>query len=226
MIKARRETIKPESLRPLDRFKAASASSGIPVVSRHGELGEVIESSTIGLVAEARSLHGAPPFGSFVTVASEYNVFGIVAGATTRSTEPNRRPVAFGKTEEELRLEQPQIFELLRTEFEVLLVGYLVDGDPVHFLPPQPARIHSFVFRCDDQIVRDFTSTDDYLRCILAAGHFPADQLIPAAMRTAYRCHGSSTSYLVRAGKELARLLRDDYDRLGAILRRVGGEPC
>ena len=215
--------IKPNSPRPLDRFKQKLDLSVGPAPSRHGELGEVIESSTTELVAEARTLHGAPPFGSFVTIASEYNIVGIVSGATTKSAEPNRRPVAFGKTEQELRAEQPQIFELLRTEFSVLLVGHLVDGDPVHYLPPQPARIHSFVRGCDDRIVQDFTRTDDYLRCILGSGNLPADQLIPAALRTAHRAHGSAPEYLVRAGKELARLLRDDYDRLGAILRRVGG---
>ncbi len=216
--------IKPNSPRPLDRFKHRAALSEGSAPSRHGELGEVIESSTTELVAEARTLHGAPPFGSFVAIASEYNVIGLVSGAMTKSSEPNRRPVAFGKTEQELRVEQPQIFELLRTEFSVLLVGHLVDGESVRYLPPQPARIHSFVHRCDDRIVQDFTRTDDYLRCILSSGHLPADQLIPAALRTAHKANGSSPEYLVRAGKELARLLHDDYDRLGAILRRVGGE--
>ena len=184
-------------------------------------VGEVVESSTTELVAEARQLHGAPSFGQFVRVDSEVPILGIVFNVFTHSIEPNRRPTAYGKTEDELRMEQPQIFELLRTEFQALVIGYIDAAGPVQILPPQPARIHSFVHVCSDDDVRAFTQTDDYLRSILNTSKIPTDELLIAALRQTLRAHGGERSYLVRMGKELSRLLGDDYDRLSSIVRRA-----
>lgn len=208
---------------PLSRFMAEEAlGNGNGSHGKNGDyLGEVIESSTTEFVAESCELHGAPSFGRFVRVVSEVPIIGIVFNVFTQSIEPNRRPTAYGKTEEELRLEQPQIFELLRTEFQALVIGYVDDTGPVQTLPPQPARIHSFVYPCDDDEVRAFTRTDDYLRSILNTAKIPTDELVIATMRHTLRAHGRAAPYLVRMGKELARLLGDDYDRLSSIIRRV-----
>ena len=188
-------------------------------------VGEVVEASTTELVAQARELHGAPFFGRFVTVKSDVDMFGIVFNASTRSIEPNRRPTAYGKTEEQLRLEQPQIFELLRTHFSVLVTGYLDDdGVPVHGLPPQPARIHSFVYRCDEEQVREFSEEGEYLRCILNAPAVPTDDLVIAALRFAMKSRGAidgEVGYLERVGKDLARILSGDYNRLTSLMRRI-----
>lgn len=213
------------SKRSLSRFWGEQATSAPVPVAAGGEatahVGEIVESSTTEMVAEACTLHGAPSFGRFVRVESEVRVVGIVFNVFTHSIEPSRRPTAYGKTEDELRLEQPQIFELLRTEFQALVIGYADETGAVPILPPQPARIHSFVFECSDDEVRAFTQTDDYLRSILNTTKIPTDELIVATLRHALRAHGHEREYLVRMGKELSRLLRDDYDRLSAVLRRI-----
>lgn len=206
--------------RPLSRFLADERPGNGRSADRN-YVGEVVESSTTELIAEARELHGAPSFGAFVRVDSEVPIVGIVFNVFTHSIEPNRRPMAYGKTEEELRLEQPQIFELLRTEFQALVLGYLSERGPVQTLPPQPARIHAFVYLCSDEEVRAFTHTDDYLRSILNTAKIPTDELLIAVMRHALRAHDGDLGYLVRLGKELSRLLGDDYDRLSSIIRRV-----
>ncbi|NKB71557.1 MAG: hypothetical protein GKR89_31170 [Candidatus Latescibacteria bacterium] len=186
-----------------------------------GHVGEVVESSTTELVAEACQLHAAPSFGRFVRVEADMTVVGIVFNVFTHSIEPNRRPTAYGKTERELRLEQPQIFELLRTEFQALVIGYVDENQPVPILPPQPAHIHSFVYPCSDDQVRAFTRTDDYLRSILNTSKIPTDELLVAALRAALKAHSHDRDYLVRMGKEVSRLLKDDYDRLSSIIRRI-----
>jgi hypothetical protein len=202
-------------------------------------LGEVIESSTTRLVAQARRLHGAPDFGAFVRVESEEGrpIVGVVHEARTQSVEPNRRPTAYGKTEAELRREQPQIFELLRTQFEVFVLGTF-DGEAfVHLFPPQPARIHSFVQACDDAQVRAVTEDPQYLRSLLQASGLPTDELLLASLRQALLARGAAAggaasarprgggdeaaAYLARMGSELSRLLRDDYDRLTSLIRRL-----
>ncbi len=187
-------------------------------------VGEVIESSTAQLVAESVRLNGAPAFGQFVRVETEPgSVLGVVHNTRTQSLEANRRPSAYGKSEEELRLEQPQIFELLRTHFDVSVLGYLDGSHPVLAYPPQPARIHSFVYLCEPNQVMALTSSQQLLRSVLDAPGLPTDELLLAIL-----CHGldvrddaSQMEYVLRAGKGLSRLLRDDYDRLGALVGRL-----
>lgn len=202
---------------------ASSAGNGRGHDTATAGVGEVVESSTTTLVAEARKLHGAPDFGAFVRVESDgRDLIGVVHNARTQSSEPNRRPMAYGKTEKELRREQPQIFELLRTQFEVLILGYL-DGDAmVHLYPPQPARIHSFVFPCRPQDLLAVTEDPQYLRSLLEAPGLPTDELLLATLRRAVIARPDSAgSYIARMGSELSRLLRDDYDRLSSIVRRM-----
>ena len=184
-------------------------------------IGEVIESTTSELTVQCWELHASPPFGSFVRADSEPPVFGLVSNVTTRSVEPNRRPAAYRKTAEELMMEQPQIFELLKTEFEALVIGYV--GSPAirQTLPPQPPRIHTFVRPCSTEETKQFTDHWDFLRSILSASKAPTDELIIAAMRKAFEAHNRDMAYLVKTGKELSRLVRDDYDRLHSIIRRV-----
>ena len=215
------ETIKERERSPLSRFLPESLPLPGDAEDERTHVGEVVESSTTELIAQARELHGAPSFGQFVRVEAAMPVVGIVFNVFTHSIEANRRPTAYGKTEAELRLEQPQIFELLRTEFQALVIGYLDGDESVQILPPQPARIHSFMYLCSDEQVRAFTRTDDYLRSILNTSKIPTDELVIAVLRHAVRAHGHAPSYLVQIGKELSRLLSDDYDRLSSIIRRV-----
>ncbi|SVB55297.1 uncharacterized protein METZ01_LOCUS208151 [marine metagenome] len=184
-------------------------------------VGEVIESNTIEFTAESRVLHGAPPFGAYVKIDSYPIIYAIVYSVATQSMEPNRRPTAYGKTEDELRLEQPQIFELLRTEFTSLIIGYKDDTGIYQCLPPQPPKIHSFVHFCSAEEIASFTDRSHYLRPIFNQTRVPSDELTIAAIRNAYLARGENGHYLVRAGKEVARLLKDDYERLHSILERI-----
>ncbi|MFH1008142.1 MAG: hypothetical protein V1800_11695 [Candidatus Latescibacterota bacterium] len=184
------------------------------------DIGEVIESTTAAFVVQCWELHASPPFGSFVRTDSEPAVFGLVSAVTTRSVEPNRRPTAYRKTGEELMREQPQIFELLKTECEALVVGYQDHAAIRQTVPPQPPKIHTFVRPCSVEETKVFTDHWDFLRGILTS-NAPTDELIIAAVRHAYSAHDHDVAYLVQAGKELSRLIRDDYDRLDSIIRRV-----
>lgn len=185
-------------------------------------IAEVVESGTTGFVAECRRLNEAPPFGAVVRVPSaDLTIFGLVIHVATRSLEPNRRPTAYGKTEAELQAEHPQIFELLKTEIEAMLLGY-ADGPRLYpLLPPQPPRIHSFVYGCSLEEVEAFTASLDFLRLIFSSGRTNTDELLIAAARTAVAAHADDPGYRIRLGQELARLLKDDYDRLSAMLRRI-----
>jgi hypothetical protein len=223
-----RQGLAPDHLPALDPAGGGDELPGEAPRGQHaGEhpsenhVGEVVESSTAEALAQARELNRAPCFGRFVLIQSVVPAVGIVFNVSTQSIEANRRPVAYGKTERELRLEQPQIFELLRTHFQILIVGHLDRGAPVPLLPPHPAPIHSFVYECDDALIRACTEDDEFLRNIINTPGMPADQLLIATLRNALSVRGDSHEYLVIMGKALSRLLHDDYDRLRSVVRRI-----
>jgi hypothetical protein len=191
-------------------------------------VGEVIEASTTDFVAQCYELYGLPPLGSLVkTREQEVELFGVVYRATTTSFEPGRRPIARGKdeaSEEALYQANPQLMKLLRSEFGVVVVGHRESGKLHHYLPPQPPRIHSFIYPCSPQEIREFTESLGFLS-ILVNTHLPiaGDEVIAAALRHMSRVHEDPNAFLVSAGKELAILLSGDFGKLKAILGRLKG---
>ena len=153
-------------------------------------------------------------------------VYALVFGSATTSLEPFRRPSALGYDEDELRTHQPQIFELLRTEFHGLLAGFTDSAGTLRrHLPPTPPRIHARVYSCGPAEIRALTADLSFLRGVLVAGGalngVPVDELAAACLREARAHQPNEREFLVRAGKSLASILAEDYDRLQAILRNV-----
>ena len=156
-------------------------------------------------------------------------VYALVYGANTSSLEPNRRPSALGfADEDEMRRQQPQIFELLRTEFSGLLIAYSEGGDkPLRrHLPPLPPRIHSRVYPCTMEETQALTEDLSFLRSILlpsggALAGVPSDELAAACLRQARESHPDDQAFLLRAGQTLAKFMANDYERLQAILRNL-----
>ncbi|MGI4791744.1 MAG: hypothetical protein ACRYFS_23225 [Janthinobacterium lividum] len=171
----------------------------------------------------------APPVRVSSGIGLPPAVYALVYGANTASLEPNRRPSALGfADEDEMRLQQPQIFELLRTEFSGLLIAYSEGGDkPLRrHLPPLPPRIHSRVYPCSPEETRMLTEDMSFLRSLLlpsggSLAGVPSDELAAACLRMAREAHADDQAFLLRAGRTLATLLATDYERLQAILRNV-----
>jgi len=186
------------------------------------KIAEVIEASTAQFAAQCYELYELPPLGSLVKTG---DIYGIVAGATTSSLEPGRRPIARGKdeaSEEAVYESSPQLSKLLRSEFEAVVVGHK-DGDTLRqYLPPQPARIHGFVYLCQPDEVKEFSQSFGFLNILTSAAlPVPTEELIAAALRQMSRAHEDSRAFLVAAGKELANLLSSDFIRLKNILGRL-----
>jgi hypothetical protein len=73
--------------------------------------------------------------------------------------------------------------------------------------------------------VRRFAAELDYLQALLNAPDVPVDELLAANLRYAAACQREPSQFLHTAGRELAQLLRADYPRLTAILRRCLAAP-
>ncbi len=189
-------------------------------------VGEVIETGTTDFVAQCYELYQSPPLGSLVKTADlPVEMYGIVYHATTSSLEPGRRPIARGKDEsreEEIYRSSPQLLKLLRTEFSALVVGHRQDNSLYHYLPPKPARIHSFVYLCSPEEVREFGQSFDFLNIVVSA-HLPVsvEELVAASLRQMSQAQEDSHAFLVGAGKELAVLLGGQFQRLKAILGKI-----
>lgn len=101
-------------------------------------------------------------------------------------------------------------------------MGYKGGDTVYHYLPPQPARIHSFVYLCDSDEVREFSKSFDFLNILINTNlPIPDEELIAAALRQMRKVQEDSHAFLVAAGKELATLLSDDFIRLKNILGRL-----
>jgi hypothetical protein len=192
-------------------------------------VGEVIEASTTEFVAECYELYELPPLGSLVSVGdAAEQTFGIVYHATTASVEPGRRPIARGKdeaSEEGVYKSSPQLEKLLRSEFSALVVGH-GNGEVIRqYLPPKPARIHSFVYLCPSEQVKDFSHSLDFLGLLLGTSlSVSVEELIAATLRQMSHAHEDRQAFLKAAGRELATLLSSNYSRLKVILGRIGPE--
>ncbi len=192
------------------------------------KVGEVVETATSRFTAHCYELHGAPPLGSLVRTGPPGRpVFGLVAAVRTASIDPGRRPVARGREEadpEEIFRQNPHLAQLFRTEFEAVIVGYAENGAVRQTLPPTPPRIHDFVYLCTPQEVTGFTERLDFLGLLLEqASPAPVDELVAAALRQAAGHRPAPEEFLVRAGRELARLLAPNPVRLQLLLRRLKG---
>ena len=189
-------------------------------------VGEVIEASTTDFVAQCYELYQSPPLGCLVkTVDSPVEIYGIVGQATTSSLEPGRRPIARGKdesSEEDVYQSSPQLLKLLRTEFSTLVCGHKQDDKLYHYLPPKPARIHSFVYICIPEEVKEFSQSFDFLNILLNTNlPVSGEELIAASLRQMSQVHEDPHSFLVSAGKELAILLGGEFNRLKSVLTKI-----
>jgi hypothetical protein len=186
--------------------------------------GEIIEASTGEFVAQCYELYHLPPLGSLVK-SGDLPVYGLVYQATTASIEPGRRPLARGQdevSEAAVYHRNPQLSRLLRSEFRALAVGYGAGDDLRHSLPPVPALIHGFVYLCSPEEVGDFSRSFAFLN-ILLQSRLPLDagELIIACLRQMGAVQEDPHAFLVSAGKELALLLRGNFNQLRAILRGI-----
>lgn len=198
---------------------------------RHPQhLAEVVATSTTEFLAqclEPKDLDFPlmPAFGSWVKSQQDENSdiisYGVVYHATTAPIDSVHRAVALGLSLKELREQQPQIFAMLRSEIKVVLVGFSSVGNIYQHLPAQPPQIHQAVYACEAEEIENFTNELNFLRTLVQMTNAPVDELIAAVLRNVYQVRKCDRNWLVQAGRKLSLLLKDDYDRLGAILGQV-----
>jgi hypothetical protein len=195
------------------------------------KVGEIVSSNTNSFIAQCikedsslLTLPQAPYFGSFVIAKGEeigFDIIAVVYEISSGSIDSVHRPTAMNLTRAELRHQQPQIFDLLKTDFSAITVGYIKDGKIYQSVPPHPPQIHDFVYSCDHNQIKEITENLDYIRTLLNSGTSMCEDIVEANLKFSYLSRGKDRSFLINAGRELSNLLKDNYDRLSAILRRI-----
>ena len=187
-------------------------------------VGEVVEASTTGFLAQCRRLYEAPPLGSLVKSEGDGPVYGVVAEVMTQSIDPGRHPVAMGEedeTAEAVYSRNPQLSRLLSTEFRCVAVGHRAEGRLYRYLAPLPPKIHSSVYLCGPDEALELCASLDFLSVLLASPVGSPDDVTASFLRLAGRRHTDPSQFLVRAGKELATSLGGEMQRLNGLLRRL-----
>ncbi len=191
-------------------------------------VGEVVESASHRFKAQCYQLYGAPHLGGFVrTGAESRSVYGVVTGVVTEGLETGRPVIARGadaKVEEDVYRDNPQLEHLLCTRFEAAIVGYDNNHAISHHLPPEPPRIHAFVYACGPEQVGAFTRSLSFLDLLLAQGQSSqavSDEVVASCLRQASIHHADPRAFLVTSGKALSLRLVSELPRLNAMLVRL-----
>ncbi|UCD08814.1 MAG: hypothetical protein JSU79_10720 [Dehalococcoidales bacterium] len=193
---------------------------------QENRVGEVIETGTAEFTAQCYELYQSPPLGSLVRAGDEsVQQYAIVYNTITSSIEPGRRPIARGKdesSEEGVFQSSPQLLKLFRTEFNALVAGYREGDNVFHYLPPRPVKIHNFVYECGDEEIKEFSGSFDFLNIIINSSlSVPVEEIIAASLRHMSRVYDEPKRFLVSAGKELATLMGNDFNRLKSVLSKI-----
>lgn len=184
---------------------------------------EIIESSLASWTAQTWQWDVTVPFGSLVTIEEpERTLFGIVHQAQTGSMDPSRYPFTYQKTHEQLRNEQPQIFEFLKTTISCISAGYYEDKSFLYLLPPQPPRIHAFVRPSTAHEYESFFQNDLFLHLLfsLASMVFNIDELLLCIIKNLTARSIISSVQLTQTMRTYSLLTGGDYRRLKLFLQR------
>jgi len=197
--------------------------------------GRVLRASTTGFTigcqqAIAEQSRTTPEFGSLVKALNGDGsvTYGLVYNVAVEDDPFVRQLVAAG-VEDEVYIADQRQRRQAPVAVDVLVAGHgrpKAAGSAImdvhHRLPPQPPATLDRIYGCNAAELVRFTERNDWLRIVLAAPTVPADALLVAVLRTAEAARREQAeTYLVAAGRELAKLLAMDLVRLDGILRQL-----
>ncbi len=184
---------------------------------------EVIESSLQGWTAQSWQWNTIPEFGSLVAITTKNRtLFGVIYQSKTGSIDSNHYPFAYKKTEEELLLEQPHIFDFLQTTFSCILVGFNENGKMIYRTAPEPAPIHGFIIKALAEDERLFFKSEHYLHLLFGASDYcNIDELLLALLHYMKRNDMVNEHSLSLFLDTFSILIGNDYKRLKLFLQRA-----
>jgi hypothetical protein len=186
-------------------------------------VGRVLRSSTASFSIGTKTLAAnVPRFGGFVKVAAPDggDIIGLIYDVVIEDDLFARQLIGAEAGPEYIADQRAN--RQVPIEVSVLVVGHAREGKTYQYLPAQPPMALDEIVTCNRDEIVQFTGNFTYFRTVLNAKDAPADELLAASLRLAAEARGSQgREYLVRAGRELSRLLAFDAVRLEGLLRRI-----
>jgi len=197
-----------------------------PAQSTSKAFAEVMQSNLNHFIAQSWQWDHFPDFGSLVQVQSkEMTIYGCVTQISTGSMDPMRYPFAYQKTEQELRAEQPQIFEFLKTTFDCLILGYqeAKRGGVEYLLPSKPCKIHAFVQEVEVDVAGRFFASPLFLPLLFAsqASISNLDELLLSILRLLKKEKILNKTVFGQFYESMSLLSGNDYRRMKLFLQRA-----
>lgn len=190
------------------------------------EVGRLLRSSINGCVIGCKvSQASVPEFGSLVRIPIEiqpfYQVFGLVYDINVMDDGLVRQLVISEGVAEEVILDN-RLNRNVPLEISALFVGYELDGNLYHLLPPKPPLALDSIFTCSQDELLRFCEAGrlGYFRHILRASDLPVGELLAVHLKnvnTAQDLRGN-VRWAAEATREVITLLRDDYPNLMSVL--------
>ena len=188
------------------------------------EIGRLLRAGTTGFVVGCRVTQlEAPSFGALVRVPIEadYQIFGLIHDIHIDDDGLVRQLVTAEGIDEAI-IADNRVNRNVPIEMSVLAVGYQLDGQVFHLLPPRPALSLDAIYLCDDDELCSFTSAGrfGYFRHILRASDLPTGDLLAAHLKQAQdvQVRAGNENWALEAAQELIILLRDDYASLMSVI--------
>ncbi len=193
------------------------------------EIGRLLRSGITGCVVGCKaSQQDVPEFGGMVRIPiddlSQTQVFGLVYDIHIDDDGLVRQLVTSEKVSEEIIMDN-RLNRNVPLEISVLFIGYQVDQQIYHLLPPRPPLTLDAIYPCAQEDLVRFSPVGQfgYFRHVLRAGDLPVSELIASHLKQmvhAQRTAGNP-GWGIAAVQELIVLLRDDYPTLMAVLGAV-----
>ena len=191
-------------------------------------VGRVLRASTRGFTCGTHSttLDYRHDFGAFVKVPIANDSGVVVIGAVYAVEIKDDllvNELVMAESVDPNILRDQRENRMIPVEISVLNIGYGVGDSFRHSLPPRPPMSLTQVQLCTADEVYFFTQKQDFFRLVINAAEVPTDDLLASMLRYAAQAYQPEDRYdfLVHCGRQLARLLSNDMQRLSSVLALI-----
>jgi len=189
-------------------------------------VGRLLRSNIRGCVAGCQISQDFPQFGEmvFIPLKEQIKIFGLITDIHIDDDGLVRQLAAAGDVPDEV-IEDNRFNRNVPVEMNVLFIGHENKGKISHRLPPQPPLSLDSMLTCGSDLTRVFTRAGrfGYLRHILLTDDIPTADLLAAHLAQAGSAHAEvgDHKWQMEAIREVITLLRDDHERLTAVLGAI-----
>ncbi len=190
-------------------------------------IGYVLRANTTGFSVGARvSQIAGPAFGALVRAQPRSDEREVVYGLLYDihiDDDPLVRQLVLADAVDSETIRDQRHHRIVPLEMSVIAIGYRGYNGVRLALPPHPPLSLDPAYMASEEEVQDVLSRFDYFRLVLGAPGVPGEQLLASTLLNAASTlpEDEQYDYLLRAGREAARLLSGDPSRLDYLLKLI-----